>query len=79
MAMGLKISDSMDELLSWIVDQPCNCITLGYAVDETTYSRETIRDNLNMLEAAGNATKVHDTTALWRLETDPRTEDLDGE
>ena len=46
--------------------------TKGYLVDNIDYSRNTVYNRLNVLEAAGHVTCVHDATRLFELKTDPR-------
>jgi uncharacterized membrane protein len=48
--------------------------TKGLLVDETEYSRNTIYNRLNVLEAAGHVRVVHEPTRLFALESDPRDE-----
>jgi len=47
--------------------------TKGALVDWTGYSRNTIYNRLNVLEAAGHVVVVHEGTRLFELESDPRT------
>jgi hypothetical protein len=72
MSMAIQITDSMDALLDWFQEEPCNCATIGYIDDELNYSRETIRGNLKQLMAADCAVHVHEATALYHLTDDPR-------
>jgi DeoR/GlpR family transcriptional regulator of sugar metabolism len=46
--------------------------TKGALVDWTGYSRNTVYNRLNVLEAAGHVTVVHDGTRLFELASDPR-------
>jgi hypothetical protein len=72
MSVTLQMTPSMRALLDWFNGQPCACATIGYVTDNTTYSRETIRQNLKQLAADGSAELVHEPTALYRLQNDPR-------
>jgi len=66
---------SMRALLDWFESQSCDCATIGYVTDQTEYSRETVRQNLKQLAADGSAELVHESTALYRLQRDPRVDD----
>jgi uncharacterized membrane protein len=46
--------------------------TKGALVDWTGFSRNTIYNRLNVLEAAGHVTAVHEGTRLFELVSDPR-------
>lgn len=46
--------------------------TKGALVDWTGYSRNTIYNRLNVLEAAGHVTVIHEGTRLFELKDDPR-------
>jgi DeoR/GlpR family transcriptional regulator of sugar metabolism len=46
--------------------------TKGYLVDNTDYTRNTIYNRLNVLEAAGHVTCIHEPTRLFELNNDPR-------
>lgn len=46
--------------------------TKGMLVDETGYSRNTIYNRLEVLEAAEHIRVVHEPTRLFELVTDPR-------
>jgi len=46
--------------------------TKGMLVDETEYSRNTIYNRLNVLNAAGHVAVVHEGTRLFELVSDPR-------
>jgi len=49
--------------------------TKGLLIDETDFSRNTIYNRLQVLEAAGHVATVHEPTRLFELASDPRTED----
>lgn len=49
--------------------------TKGALVDWTEFSRNTIYNRLEVLEAAGYITCVHDGTRLFELVNDPREDD----
>jgi uncharacterized membrane protein len=51
--------------------------TKGMLVDESGYSRNTIYNRLEVLEAAGHVYVVHESTRLFELVSDPR--ELDEE
>jgi uncharacterized membrane protein len=46
--------------------------TKGMLVDETDYSRNTIYNRLEVLQAGGHVRVVHDATRLFELVSDPR-------
>jgi DNA-binding IclR family transcriptional regulator len=46
--------------------------TKGFLVDESDFSRNTIYNRLQVLEAAGHIRTVHEPTRLFELENDPR-------
>jgi uncharacterized membrane protein len=46
--------------------------TKGMLVDETGYSRNTVYNRLEVLNAAGHVTVVHEPTRLFELVEDPR-------
>jgi DeoR/GlpR family transcriptional regulator of sugar metabolism len=46
--------------------------TKGALVDWTGYSRNTVYNRLNVLQAAGHVTVVHEGTRLFELVSDPR-------
>lgn len=45
--------------------------TKGFLVDRTGYSRNTIYNRLEVLEAAGHVRCIHDPTRLFELADDP--------
>jgi DNA-binding IclR family transcriptional regulator len=65
----------MTDLLDWFDNRPYDCATVGLLADETGYSRETVRGNLKHLLAADCADRLHDSTGLYRLRKDPRSDD----
>lgn len=46
--------------------------TKGMLVDESGYSRNTVYNRLEVLEAAGHVKVVHESTRLFELVSDPR-------
>lgn len=46
--------------------------TKGLIVDETGYSRNTVYNRLEVLQAAGHVKLVHESTRLFELVSDPR-------
>jgi len=50
-------------------------VTKGALVDWTGYSRNTVYNRLEVLEAAGYVECVHDGTRLFELTDDPRKSD----
>jgi len=48
--------------------------TKGLLVDESGFSRNTIYNRLNVLEAAGHVRVVHESTRLFEIVSDPRKE-----
>jgi len=46
--------------------------TKGMLVDETGYSRNTVYNRLEVLQAADHVRAVHEATRLFELVTDPR-------
>jgi DNA-binding IclR family transcriptional regulator len=51
------------------------CATKGLLVDETGYSRNTVYNRLEVLQAAGHVRLVHEPTRLFELVSDPRDSD----
>jgi uncharacterized membrane protein len=49
--------------------------TKGLIVDETGYSRNTVYNRLEVLQAAGHVKLVHEPTRLFTLVSDPRQSD----
>lgn len=46
--------------------------TKGMLIDETGYSRNTVYNRLEVLQAAGHVETVHEPTRLFELVSDPR-------
>lgn len=46
--------------------------TKGMLIDETGYSRNTVYNRLEVLQAAGHVETVHEPTRLFELVNDPR-------
>ncbi|MFD1515834.1 hypothetical protein [Halomarina rubra] len=74
-AMG-EIDDtpSMNEMLDWFAEQPCSCATVGHVAAKIGRSRESVRNNLKQLRAAGYAEHRFEPTGEYRLLRDPRPE-----
>lgn len=72
MSVAIQITDSMDALLDWFSDQPCDCATIGRISHEIDYSRETVRSNLKQLMAADCAEQLYEPTGEYMLTSDPR-------
>jgi len=49
--------------------------TKGMLVDETGYSRNTVYNRLEVLQAAGHVQVVHESTRLFGIVSDPREND----
>jgi DNA-binding IclR family transcriptional regulator len=65
----VELTDADNRILDVLSEGRC---TVGYLADETKYSRQHIHNRLNVLVAAEYVAKVHDTTGLYELQTDPR-------
>lgn len=72
MSVAIELTESMEALLDWFEEQPCECATIGRIAHETDYSRETIRGNLKQLIAADHAVRMYEPTGEYRLVSDPR-------
>ena len=72
--MAIKITRSMDTMLDWFDDQPCDCATIAHIAADTGYSRETIRNNLKQLQAGDYAEHRYEPSGEYRLISDPREE-----
>lgn len=68
--MPVKVDDKMNDVLD--VFQAHGNVTTGFIVDETGYTRPTITKRLDRLHAADCITYLHEPTALWQLQNDPR-------
>ncbi|MFC7008531.1 ArsR family transcriptional regulator [Halalkalicoccus salilacus] len=55
-------------------DKPWGLGTKGYLVDETKFSRNSIYNRLEILEAHGHIELVHGPTRLFAFVDDPREE-----
>lgn len=53
-------------------DQPWGRLTKGALKDETGFSRNSIYNRIEVLEAAGCVTTYHDGTRLFEFVADPR-------
>lgn len=72
MSVAIKYTKSMDDVLDWFAEQPCDCATIARIADGTGWSRETVRNNLKQLAAADAAENVFESTGEYRLIRDPR-------
>lgn len=61
-----------EEILDTLLDGRA---TKGALVDWTNYSRNTIYNRLEVLEAAGHVECIHEGTRLFKLVDDPRNSD----
>lgn len=71
MAMALRIDDTMDDVLE-VFARTGGYATTGYLTDEIGVSRPTVTKRLDRLHAADAIEYVHEPTAFWRLNDDPR-------
>mgnify|MGYP000672284785 FL=1 len=55
-------------------DGPWGIATKGYLVDETGYSRNSVYNRLEVLEARGYVQLTHEPTRLFEFVSDPREE-----
>ncbi|CQR48738.1 helix-turn-helix domain-containing protein [Haloferax sulfurifontis] len=55
-------------------ESPWGIATKGYLVDETGYSRNSVYNRLEVLEARGYVKLVHEPTRLFEFVSDPREE-----
>ncbi|WP_082682118.1 hypothetical protein [Haloferax profundi] len=55
-------------------DGPWGIATKGYLVDETGYSRNSVYNRLEVLEARGFVKLIHESTRLFKFVSDPREE-----
>ncbi|REA00161.1 hypothetical protein DEQ92_20710 [Haloferax sp. Atlit-6N] len=53
-------------------NHPWGLATKGYLVDETGYSRNSVYNRLEVLEARGYVKLVHEPTRLFEFVSDPR-------
>ena len=53
-------------------DEPWGMATKGYLVDETEFSRNSVYNRLEVLEAHGHIRLVHESTRLFAFVNDPR-------
>ena len=53
-------------------DGPWGIATKGYLVDETGYSRNSVYNRLEVLEARGHVKLIHESTRLFEFVSDPR-------
>lgn len=58
-------------------DEPWGLGTKGYLVDKTEFSRNSIYNRLEILEAHGHIELVHGPTRLFAFVDDPRDEKTD--
>lgn len=67
----MELTDADRAILDMLRGGRC---TQGYIVDGTGLSRQQVYNRLNVLVAADYVEKVHDSTALYELVSDPRDE-----
>jgi len=66
-------ADDLSNVDAAILDQLAEGrATKGYLVDQTGYNRNSVYNRLEVLEAAGHVTCIHDGTRLFELNNDPR-------
>ena len=53
-------------------DRPWGRATKGYLVDVTGFSRNSVYNRLEILDAHGHVQEIHDGTRLFEFVTDPR-------
>lgn len=73
--MGLEIDEKTDAVLNAF--KRYGTATTGFLVDETGLTRPTLSKRLSLLQAVDAIEYVHEPTAWWKLNEDPR--DFDGE
>lgn len=64
-----------DEDILDVLQERGNC-TKGALVDWTGYSRNTIYNHLEKLEAGGVVECIHEPTRLFAIKSDPRVKDV---
>lgn len=69
--MPVKMDATMQDVLDVFVATN-GYATTGYIVDEIHSTRPTVTKRLDRLHAADCIEYVHEPTAFWRLEEDPR-------
>lgn len=77
--VGSNISGDLETVVEFMAQKEHEGFTLGYLNDSLEIDRITLKQLLTLLENNGYVELLHEPTALWRLVTDPRTEDQDGE
>ncbi|WP_248911067.1 helix-turn-helix transcriptional regulator [Halocatena marina] len=68
----VDLNEADHEILDHLQRGRC---TQAYLVDELDWSRQHIHKRLQILSAAGYITKIHATSALYELISDPRVTD----
>lgn len=76
-SMALKRDGMMESVLDVFVNSD-GYATTGYLVEETESTRPTVTKRLDRLHAAECIKYVHEPTAFWRLNADPR-ENIDDD
>jgi Mn-dependent DtxR family transcriptional regulator len=69
--MTVKMDDTMQAVLDVFVNTD-GYATTGYIVEEIDSTRPTVTKRLDRLYAADCIEYVHEPTAFWRLDQDPR-------
>ncbi|WP_323192428.1 hypothetical protein [Halostella sp. PRR32] len=75
--MAVKMDDTMRAVLDVFVNTG-GYATTGYIVDEIGSTRPTVTKRLDRLFAAECIEYVHEPTAFWRLNQDPREDNNDA-
>jgi len=70
--MALRIDDNTEKILDEFVEN--GNLTSGAIADFTDLSRPTVSRHLDRLRTAEAIEYLHEPTALWQLEKDPRNE-----
>ena len=70
--MPVKIDDNTELVVEEFVEK--GNLTPGALVDFTGLSRPTVTKRMDRLYAADYVEYIHEPTALWRLNEDPRNE-----
>lgn len=70
--MPLKRDETMDAILDVFAEH--RNVTTGFLVDEINSTRPTVTKRLDRLYSAGCIEYLHEPTALWSLNYDPRKE-----
>ena len=69
--MPIKLDETMEDVLDAFAATD-GYGTTGYLVDATESTRPTITKRLDRLHAGDYIKYIHEPTAFWRLQEDPR-------